>query len=131
MNKKDQILNFFKLRDNIELVVKEYIQDKSIPLDDRWEIFEKSGFGCEKSWIQHLESLNDDIVMYDGLVHADRHQAVSVFEILERYYEHKEDFEKKSYNADKYLEWQKYKFDPVAFQEECLEKFVKGWVYDW
>jgi hypothetical protein len=131
MSKKDQILSFFDLRNNIESIVKEYVQDKSISLDDRWEIFEKSGFGNCPSWVQHLESLHDDIVMYDGLVHVDRNQQVSVFEIIERYYEHKQDFEEQTYNAKDFAKWQKYKFDAVAFKEECLFKFIRGWKYDW
>lgn len=128
---KQKILDFFELRDKIEETVRDYVQDTLMPLNDRWDIFKQSDLGYENYYIQRLESLHDDIVMYDGLVHVDRNQTISVFEILERYYEHKEDFEEESYNANKYLEWQKYKFDPIAFQEECLEKFVKGWVYDW
>ena len=131
MNSKKQILDFFELRDKIEEVVRDYVQDTLLPLDDRWEIFEKSGFGEHNSYITHLDSLHNDIVMYDGLVHADRNQSISVFEIIKRYNEHKEDFEKQTYNAKHFLEWQKYKFDPVAFKEECLAKFLKGWDHDW
>lgn len=120
MTKKEEILSFFKLRENIEQTVKEYVQDKSIPLDDRWEIFEKSECGLCKSFVANLDSLNRDIVCYDGLVHVDRNQTVSVFDILEQY-ESGEDTSK----------WEMYNFDPVAFQEECLSKFLKGWKYDW
>lgn len=130
-NSKQKILDFFELRDKIEQVVKNYVQDKTVPLDDRWEIFEKSGFGEHQYYSVHLDSLHDDIVMYDGLVHADRHQSISVFEIIEKYNENKEDFEKQNYAAKNFLEWQKYKFDPIAFKEECISKFLKGWDHDW
>jgi hypothetical protein len=125
MNTKQQILDFFEARDKIEQVVKDYVQDKSIALDDRWEVFEKSGFGSCPSWVQHLKSLHDDICIYDGLVHIDRHQNVCVFRILERYEDHL------GYDTEKLQKWQKYNFNPEAFKEECLEKFIKGWVYDW
>lgn len=128
---KEAILMYFDLRDNIKQVVKEYVQDTSIDLDERWRIFERSGFGENPSWIQCLKSLHDDICTYDGLVNVDRHQQVSVFEIVERYNEDKEDFDVGNTWAKNYLEWQKYKFDPVAFKEECLAKFIKGWKYDW
>lgn len=130
MNKKQEILNFFKLRDNIEQVVKEYVQDKSIPLEDRWEIFEQSGFGDDGCYIPHLESLHDDIVMYDGLVNVDRRETVCVFNILKQYFYAKKEYEEGDYTED-FIKWQNFNFDPVAFQEECLAKFIKGWVYDW
>jgi hypothetical protein len=130
MSKRDQILSFFDLRDNIESIVKEYVQDKSISLDDRWEIFEKSGFGDCPCWVQHLESLHDDIVMYDGLVHTDRNQTVSVFDIIEAYNEARQEYEEDD-SDDDFEKWERFRFDPVAFKEECLFKFIKGWKYDW
>lgn len=35
---KQKILDFFELRDKIEEVVRDYVQDTLLPLDDRWEI---------------------------------------------------------------------------------------------
>jgi hypothetical protein len=133
MNTKQQILDFFEARDKIEQVVKDYVQDKSIALDDRWEVFQKSGFGSCPSWVQHLKSLHDDICIYDGLVPTDRHQNVCVFDILERY---QDDLSNASlyddeWNTKNLKQWQKYNFNPEAFKKECLEKFIKGWVYDW
>lgn len=119
---KEKILAFFEMRDNIEEVVRDYVQDTLLPLDERWEIFEKSGFGCHHPFVAHFESLDRNLVCYDGPFHTERNQSVSVFEVIERYYE----------SDKKRLEiWEKYKFDPVAFKEECLAKFIKGWVYDW
>ena len=128
---KKQILDFFELRDKIEDVVKQYVQDKSISLDDRWEIFERSGFGEHNCWIKHLDSLHDDICMYDGLVHVDRNQDVSVFYIIETYKEDVESYNNQDWCKDNILEWKKYGFDPDNFKEECMQKFVKGWKYDW
>lgn len=128
---KQKILDFFKLRDEIESVVKQYVQDKSIPLNERWEIFEQSGFGEHQCWIKHLDSLHDDIVMYDGLVHADRMQSISVFTIIERYEDDMEDLDDEEKNDPDENKWLKYKFDPITFKEECLAKFIKGWDYDW
>jgi hypothetical protein len=127
---KQQILDFFELRDKIEDVVKQYVKDKSIPLDDRWEIFEKSGFGKHNCYIQHLDSLHDDICMYDGLVHVDRNQDVSVFDIIEAYKEAVESYDEDDDDED-ILKWKRYGFDPDSFKEECMQKFVKGWKYDW
>jgi hypothetical protein len=128
---KQKILDFFELRDKIEETVRDYVQDTLLPLDDRWEIFEKSGFGDCPCWVQNLKSLHHDILCYDGLVHIDRNQTVSVFYIVERYYEDLQDALENTFSVNKMEEWRKYKFDPVAFKEECLAKFLKGWKYDW
>lgn len=119
---KEKILAFFEMRDNIKEVVRDYVQDTLLPLDERWEVFEKSELGCHYPFVFHLESLNRNLVCYDGVFHTERCQSVSVFEVIERYYE----------SDEKRLSvWKKYGFDPIAFKEECLAKFIKGWVYDW
>lgn len=119
---KEKILAFFEMRDNIEEVVRDYVQDTLLPLDERWEIFEKSGFGHYHPFIVRLESLHENIACYDGVFPLERHQNVSVFEILEAY---------DTADLDTILLWELYGFDPVAFKEECLAKFIRGWVYDW
>lgn len=120
---KEAIVMYFDIKDNIKEVVKQYVQDTSIDLDERWEIFEKSDLGEHQSWIAHFDSLHDDICMYDGLVHVDRHQIVTVFDIVERYND--------DLRSDDIEDWEKFGFDPVAFKEEALAKFIKSWEYDW
>jgi len=119
---KEKILAFFEMRDNIKEVVRDYVQDTLLPLDERWEIFEKSGFGEQKQFIFPLDSLHENIVCRDGVFSVRRYQNISVFEILEAY---------DTTDLDTILLWELYGFDPIAFKEECLAKFIRGWVYDW
>ena len=119
---KEKILAFFEMRDNIEEVVRDYVQDTLLPLDERWEIFEKSGFGRCYPYMVSLDSLHDSIVCFNGVLPVERYQNISVFEILKEYEEA---------DLDTILLWELYGFDPIAFKEECLAKFIRGWYCDW
>lgn len=113
--------------------IKEYIVDKKYPLEDRWEVFCKAvdnGLAEQDPFMINLNSLHDDIIMYEGLVHADRYMTIDIPSIIERY---EDNFQEngepwKSNNLDK---WEEFNFDPVAFKEEVMEKFIGSFVYDW
>ena len=113
--------------------IKEFIINKSYPLEDRWEVFCKAidcGLTESQSYVPRLDNLHDDMVMYDGVVHAERYQTFTMPDIIERY---NDNFDKDGNpceygNLDK---WNKFGFDPVAFKEEVMEKFIGSFMYDW
>ena len=107
--------------------LKLWVVDKDIPLDERWDVFIKSGLGTKDSWITRFDSLGQDYFMYDGEYHCERYQTIHMDNVWERmtddtrlYLTEFSDTLKPEVAA---------KLDP--FREEVLEKFIQSFYYDW
>lgn len=132
MKIKEHLIGMIKSND-LSALVKKYVNDKKYSLDDRWEVFcaaANRGLTNSESFIPHLDSLHDDIVMCDGTVHAERHQTFTMSEIVERY-EDNFDEEGNLYKYNNLDKWNEHGFDPVAFKEEVMDKFIGSFTYDW
>lgn len=128
----DKFNEFLNLRAFFEEKLEEFVKDKSIPLDIRWEVFERSGMGESRTYIVHFKTLPEDIVTYEGLVHCEIYQTMSVFRIVEDIEEYLEECN----SGDAYdLRYKKmlddHKFDIKEFKEECLSMFLKEYKFDW
>jgi hypothetical protein len=116
MNFKERVEDLNKQIEAIKSEFAAYIADKSIPLDERWEVFMNAPDNLQGSspWIQRFKGLPKDFVGYDGPVYAERYQTVDVEYIL-----------------DVISEIDPSKIDVVAFKEDVLSKNLYSFKYDW
>lgn len=127
VNLKDKkvLLDILNTIDNIfdstEKTVKEYVQDKSIDINDRWEIFCKAGeLG--------LIGINQFYFIPDGLEDKEN---ISLFDTF--YYEKYQQY-KVTDMLTLALEhglFEDEEFDILKFKESCMQKFVYEATNDW
>lgn len=107
--------------DSTEKTVKEYVQDKSIDINDRWEIFCKAGeLG--------LIGINQFYFIPDGLRDKDN---ISLFDTFyyEKYQRYKVTDMLISALEDGLFEDEE--FDILKFKESCMQKFIYEATNDW
>ena len=117
----DEIVRLQKLLDG---EVKIFVQNKDIPLDERWDFFVKSECGEEKGWVEHVKSLEDNDIEYYDDFYFERHQTVTMNSIAERLYDWIR-------WPDKEFSEEKLKKIYDDFREEAIAKFIKSFEYDW
>jgi hypothetical protein len=101
--------------------VKTFVQNKDIPLEDRWEVFIEARCGHEEPFIQHFKSINDDILnAYEYIMYFERREVLAMDDVWERMMDSKEEILERHPDTD---------FD--AFREEVLDKFLWSYVMDW
>ena len=117
----DKAKIFLKEIDKLKESFKEFCQNKSIDIEDRWEVFEQIGafFGVDEWSIVDFKSLPEEFIMYDGDMHTERYQTVNTVNIIQYIEECSED------NS----EFSGINIDEV--KEEILDKFLWSFVYDW
>ena len=112
---KKAVAAFKEIRSALSDSVKAIVQNREIPLDDRWDLFIDSDFGEESGCIVDLESI--DLENYYGDSWINRYQTLDFGIIIEHLTDDAEDAE-----------------DLKAIQnakEEILQKFIKSFIYDW
>lgn len=127
-----------------ETAVKAYVQDKSHPLDERWEEFLESDLGSEENWIQHFfedkpkwkewcrSTIEDSL--YD---HLNRGQIVKIADLdeqLANMADEEEEFELNGANPETYEQTRIVKFtkeDYDEWREDILASFMKKFTFDW
>jgi hypothetical protein len=119
-----------------------FIVDKSVPLDERWSVWEDAPNELKdhQSWIVRFKNLHDDAIGYDALIrHAERHETVHItdlFESLEECFAEYQEGEPDG-TCEWSLRWYKNKkkvfenFDMDALKEEILEMNLGSFEYDW
>ena len=133
-----------RIKEEATLELRALVQDKTIPLDERWSAFISSGLGEHLDWIQHFQSLkpkfnNSEQAVDDYLFgEKDRHQTITVDDLYRRLGYVLDDFDgKTSYTAwTKNAQYEKLETvieqdDLDSFREECLSKFLYSFDYDW
>jgi hypothetical protein len=105
---KEKIEKFLKLKKDLTSELKKWVKDKSIPLEERWDVFVDSELWENDCYIIHSDVLDLDRC-YSNM---DRHETINVEWILE-------------YFSDE----PKEKLD--KFKEEILENFIYSFTYDW
>jgi hypothetical protein len=118
---KQRVENLNKQIEQIREEFAQYIADKSINLDTRWQVFMEAPANLRgsSSWIVRFKGIPDDFVGYDGPVYAERHQTVNVGWILETIEEIEE------YDVDP------NSIDVIAFKEDVLSSNLYSFEYDW
>ncbi len=110
----------------------EFIKDKSIPLDERWEFFKEAPeyLKNKSSYIEHFDAETlleeGEIVWYDEF-YIERYQEcelVNVISSIEDRINSKDDYPH-SRGADYSVEFLE------AFKEEILQKNMHSFVHDW
>lgn len=117
----DKAKDFLKEVDKLKESFKEFCQNKSIDIEDRWEVFEQIGafFGEDEWFVVHFKSLPKEFIMYDGnYMHADRYQTINTTSIVEHIEEYEGDSKYSNININ-------------DVKEEILDKFLWSFVYDW
>ena len=143
---KDEIeseLNALSLRQTeIEIEAKKYVQDKTIPLRERWGFFMHHDLGEPGGWIVHFRSLNEgkwkhwcsnplEDDLYDSI---DRNATVRMerldeclIDYIGHTYEIVQTYETK--NTPVNVTFTQEDYD--AWREEVLQLFIKSFKYDW
>lgn len=102
----------------------EYIRDKSIPLNDRWEVFKEApkDWKNQSNWVQQFEVERKlgEISWYDDF-YIEKNQTVDMVDIVERL----EDDPTRFFNKGWTLEL------IVEFKEEILQENISSFNYDW
>jgi hypothetical protein len=109
------IQRFKERRDKTKNLVKEFCQDKSIPLEERWEVFITSGLGDHDSWYHDADGIDWDRYTLHDNFYCDRHEVMKVDRMLT-------------------LAKQGNMFEEngeEAFKEYFLDKFVYSFENDW
>lgn len=109
--------------------IQEYLTNKAIPLEDRWELFKKAKlFQNHDSWSVTFKSLEpiggNDIFGPDGPIYADRHQEIYTIDMVSNF-EHD--------MAKPYQEFHHKLTRELIdnFKEEILAKNLGSFTFDW
>ena len=115
LQKKQQLEN---IKQSLTADVKEYVQNTSIPLEDRWEVFKKCGVGKEESYIQHIIFNGEDICDTEPF---SKYETIFLVNVVEN----KED------DLQYYKDVDFTRESIEAFKEEVLNQFIWSFEYDW
>lgn len=121
----DNTLEFLTAKNQLELKIKTFVQDKSIPLVERWYIFIKSDLGEIKNSVCNPDGIDwDNTTLYDDF-NCNKDGTTIVEEML------KQCLEFTTMEGDNYFFKPNWKFDETAFKEYCLDNFMKGFINSW
>lgn len=115
---KEKLKQFKKIQSEFEQELKAYCKDKSIPIDERWEVFAESEMGTIGRWITKCKPIRK-IINRDEC-YFEKYSTNNYAELLERL----EDPEEYEYVGLK-DGWQN------ELKEYALDNFEAGWVHDW
>lgn len=107
---KERLALLKKATEAVKIEVKEYCQDTSKPLDERWNLFINSELGDEECYIEDFNCK----IGREAVEHCeDKYSLHNVEDVLE-YNEYEDD-------------------DPevIIYKEAVLAEFIKCWQYDW
>ena len=114
---KDELESFLDLKESVASNLKEWVKDKSIPLEERWELFIKSGLGVYDSFYHNFPGIDwNKKTLYDDF-YMEKHTTRDVIYFLD------------IIEGDDDIEWDNEK--DIAFKEYFLEKFIVGFENDW
>jgi hypothetical protein len=126
---KEELNEFFKQEQYIKGKLKEWVKDKSISLEERWEVFIKSGLGIHDNYYQTFGILDGDWIQSEGPIYAERYEKVNVERIIESIEEAKQTLMEDP--DDEYLNKDFANVDLVKLKEAILESFIKSFNFDW
>jgi hypothetical protein len=114
---REKIENFLKEKSELRNELKQFVQDKSKPLNERWEIFVQSELGEKKSYFETFDHKIGE--KYVDLL-EDKYSTHTVKNILD--------------TIDDLNEEENWNFtdeDINSFKEKVLEKFIWSFKFDW
>jgi len=123
---------------SVEVDLRKWVQDKSVPLAERWEVFKMSGLGETGDWCYHGFDaiIGEDYFSYDGEYHCERYQTVCMPEVVERAEEDADCLrdENGEYLTDEdgyYIPTDEEKEKLDVMKEQILSDFIRSFKYDW
>lgn len=111
---KEKVEEFLDLQNNLRVELKEYVKDKSISLDERWELFITCGIGNEEPYYEDFKSFNHEEFFSD--LELNRNEVITSEWIV-------------NLLSTIYGEYLYTTLDDV--KEEILDKFLYSFKYDW
>ena len=122
-----------------------YIQNKDIPLEERWAVFAlaPAELKTHEDYGPTFRSIHSDFIMYDGPVHMDRGQTMTtldltdpddyepVYYLIEDIESSLKDIEEDMYCGRKWAQDMLEAVDLNALKEEIMAKNIKSFNYDW
>ncbi len=132
----DVLSRMKKVQESLEkskLPFEQYIKNKEIPLDERWEIFilAPSEMKTHENYLTSFDSLPNDFVMYDGPIHADRGNTIETKDMIENIQESLDEISSGDFYRDDYYKNKFLEVDMNAIKEEILSKNMGSFDYDW
>jgi hypothetical protein len=81
---KEKIEQFLKEKESLIKEFKKWVKDKNIPLEERWDLFVKSGLGVHDNYYHKPKGIDwDKYTLYDDF-YIDRYATISCDRMLER-----------------------------------------------
>lgn len=131
---KDAIRQYIAAGDELAAQIKDYCQDTSIDLENRWEIFRMSGKILSSRFhsgrLLHLDCLYNELIMIEEPpFYVQRGQTLEAPHIVDtlRESQKEENFYGMSINSIECIK--NLNFD--VLKEEILNKFIWSYEYDW
>jgi hypothetical protein len=113
-------------RYNLYDEIKTICQDKTLSLDDRWELFASSNLGEHSQWIEHFNNID--------LEDFSRYGYINLIDIVDSrlddlgFYDYEEISKECDFNLQQYSD----ELDKInKLREEILEKWIKSYTIDW
>lgn len=111
---KEKVEEFLDLQNDLRIELKEYVKDKSISLDERWELFITCELGDREPYCESFESFDYD--NFYATYEFSRDEEITSEDIIYRL----------SKDSEQYLYTT---LDDV--KEEILDKFLYSFKFDW
>ena len=128
------ILDYLNNKKEVTELLKEYVKNKRIPLEERWILFLSSKLGVTNDYYVVFNTLNEDFYNDTGI---NRYENITVEWLLDLLIDHSiEESEITRFFINK-LDSKKLTKETYLnasldlFKEEVLEKFIYSFNYDW
>ena len=109
---KEKIEQLDKLKQQLTSELREWVKDKSIPLDERWDVFFASGLGVHSGSLENFVNLTDDDLA--NVRDFNRYEIVDLDYVRE--------YGSITLESDEAYD---------EFREDVLSKFIKSFEWDW
>ena len=128
---KEQLNNYLKAKADFIIEFKKWCADKSVDVNERWDLFILSELGDRHSWILRPFEIFGQLY-FDDLSY-EKHEIITADGLLERFWEHKSDYEEDEgdYELSKEFKQAVAEFNEDEYKEFFLQKFVKSFKLDW
>lgn len=110
-----------------------YIQDKTVSLEERWNVFVNTPAEMKnnKNYNPEFNSLPADFIMYEGPIHMERGETKTGVELVENIEESIQDIKDDIYFGKAYNQKELDKVDLDKLKEEILKMNLGKFRYDW
>lgn len=107
---KEKIEEFLKQKQQLTPELKEWVKDKSIPLEERWEVFFKSELGENSTYYEEFEHFFNEVYCN----RLNKYQTLKLKDVEEYDW-----FPELSHE------------ELIEFKEDVLSRFINSFKWDW